>query len=289
MKELLYGVLKIVGRQDWLRVGLRQKLLRLFVNPDKPPSYEFTADFFGLKFKGNLNCYLDWCVFFFGAYEKRELLLLESVMKQKKGGVFLDIGANSGEYSLLLSRHASKVVAFEPYDRIAEKLRGEISLNGIKNIEVREAALGNAEKEMEFYAPLESSNTGTASLVREHEAAGNRPYKKIKVYNASEYIEGLGLPGVDVIKIDVEGFEKDVLTGLQRVIEKYRPVILMEFSETTRDSFGDIADFFSLLKGYEISEISCGRPVAFFFNSPSVRLEKFELKDAPCNLLLKPV
>jgi FkbM family methyltransferase len=283
-------LLRFYGHQEWIRFILRDKILRLFVNPDKCASHEFEADFFGMRYKGNLNRYLDWCIYFFGAYEKQQLLLLgDLINKRGPDSVFLDVGANTGEYSLYLSKKCKQVHAFEPYDVIAKIFREEISMNKIENITVHELGLSNENNELDFYAPdKESHNTGTGSFLSIHEAENNRLYKKIKVANADEYIGKLNLQRIDLIKIDVEGFEKNVLKGLQNTIKKYRPIIFMEYSKTTAETFSSSKEFQSLVADYRISRVIANMPLFLFFNKPIYRLGAFSSKDVPANLLLEP-
>ena len=69
---------------------------------------------------------------------------------------------------------------------------------------------------------------------------------------------------IDAVRIDVEGFEKNVLLGLQQTLAKYRPSVLMEFSPSTQESFAGIDEFRSLLPGdYEIATALERDPAAF--------------------------
>jgi FkbM family methyltransferase len=284
-------LLRFYGHQEWIRYIFRDKIIRLFVNPNRCAFYEFEVDLLGIRYKGNLNKYLDWCIYFFGAYEKQELLLLSDLInKRGSRSIFIDIGANTGEYSLCLSKKCKQVHAFEPYDIIAKIFKKEIKLNKIENIVVHELGLSCENSELDFYAPNEDShNMGTGSFMSIHEAENNRLYKKIKVVNADEYIEKLNLQCVDLIKIDVEGFEKNVLKGLQNTIRKYRPIIFMEFSVTTAKTFSSLEEFQSLAADYRISMVISNVPVFFFFNKPNYKLKTFLSNNIPANLLLEPM
>ena len=61
-------------------------------------------------------------------------------------------------------------------------------------------------------------------------------YGKLEIVEGDLYISKLNLKRVDLIKIDVEGFEKYVLLGLKDTLEKYRPFVVMEYSKVTRDN-----------------------------------------------------
>ena len=92
----MYRFLRLLGSQNWLRFGIRYRVINQFCNPESVDSIEFVTDFFGLKYKGNLNSYIDWSVFFFGAYEREKLLLLRDLVNARPNPVFFDIGANVG-------------------------------------------------------------------------------------------------------------------------------------------------------------------------------------------------
>ena len=96
---------------------------------------------------------------------------------------------------------------------------------------------------------------------------------------------------IDVVRIDVEGFEKNVLLGLQQTLAKYRPSVLMEFSPSTQESFAGIDEFRSLLPDdYEIATVNPHNKVLGIFSSPSYKLIDFDF-DHPgsgLNILLRP-
>ena len=81
----------------------------------------------------------------------------------------------------------------------------------------------------------------------------------------------------DAVKIDVEGFEKCVLLGLQQTLAKYRPSVLMEFSPSTQESFAGIDEFRSLLPDdYEIATVNPHNKVLGVFSSASYKLIDFD-------------
>ena len=100
MNLILY-LLRIFSRLDWISRRIRGVTLKhLLKGIPVSFSHRFTCNFFGMKYSGNLNSYIDWCVFFFGAYEKQELLLLKDLLRKRDNPTVLDIGANVGHHSL---------------------------------------------------------------------------------------------------------------------------------------------------------------------------------------------
>jgi FkbM family methyltransferase len=237
-RKLMYEALRILGHQEWIRYGIRDRILRTFCNPTTIDSQEFEIDFFGFRYKGNVNCYIDWVVYFYGAYEKQELHILKDLIKEKHDPIFIDVGANIGQHSLFMAQYCNEIHSFEPYSAVRDKLQEKIDLNSISSITVHPVGLGDENKDLEFYGPA-GANTGTGSFVKEHDPENNQLIDKLKVVEGDSYFNLAGIKIVSLIKIDVEGFEKSVLAGLKKILTEHRPVIFMEFSEATKASFSE--------------------------------------------------
>jgi FkbM family methyltransferase len=207
----------------WVRRG---RLLRLLYNPDKRQNdyietiISYDKD---LKIHINTKSFIEWTIFFWGYFEKHVADFVKRNLP--KGGVFIDVGANIGNNSLIASKIASKVIAIEPNPKILERLKQNIDLNNLKNVIVYDYAISNFIGESEFFIPDESfSNQGVASLsLRE-----NIPMRKIKVRvtTLDELLKNE--ERIDLIKIDVEGHSKEVIQGAKNIIKKFKPIIIYE-------------------------------------------------------------
>lgn len=280
--------LRLFGHQDWIRYGVRDRVLRRFCRPEAAPSHDFEVGFYGLRYQGNLRSYLDWVVYFYGAYAKQELLLLGDLLKDKTDPVCLDIGANVGQHSLFLSRYCKEVHAFEPYHPVRMQLQDKISRNRIRNVMVHDVGIGERNGELDFYAPA-GANTGTGSFVPSHAVDNNRWIGRLRVVNGDEYLSRRELERIDLIKIDVEGFEKSVLRGLCTTLRKCRPVVVMEFSEDTRHSFSGEDELMSMLpERYRVKHITSNKAFAVFFNKAKYECTDFNFSTSRGNLLLAP-
>ncbi len=276
-----------LGRQDWIRYGIRDRILRRYCNPDTAPSKAFETDFFGLKYRGNLNSFLDWIVYFYGAYEKQNLFLYRDIVNKTTNPVFVDIGANVGHHSLFMSQYCASVHAFEPNSLVRERLEEKIAINAIENIFVHAVGMGDEDAQLPFFASG-SCNSGTGSFVLGH-SSDNKESGMLRVVQADTYLAKLGLSAIDLIKIDVEGFEKKVLLGLKETIEHYRPVVILEFSDTTRGSFSAEAELSECFPSdYEIHRISSNQPRWKVFNAPYYQLGKFDFDGPECDVLMCP-
>jgi len=151
----------------------------------------------------------------------------------KPGMVAIDIGANFGYYSLLLADlvgPTGMVVAVEPNPHATPKLRATLALNGFADrTKVIEAAAGAAASGFaRIYATL--SEPKNAAIVGETFAAdaGVGTVSAVPLWTAEAVERDFGR--IDFIKIDAEGAEIDIITGLQPVLAKHRPSLVLEFN-----------------------------------------------------------
>ena len=142
--------------------------------------------------------------------------------------VLIDVGANTGTYSVFASKYAKVVHAFEPYPLILPRLRQLIEENSIGNIVVHPVGLGATELELPFTPPPDD-NLGMASFVPGF-VQGKGDQIKLRIVPGDTYFPKAGITRVDFIKMDIEGYEKQALAGLQGMLRRYRPVVLMEVS-----------------------------------------------------------
>lgn len=269
----LSRILQIIGRQEWIRFGIRDRIIRFFSDPVNRSSYEFTIDFFGLKYKGDLKELIDWNVYFYGAYEKDGLKLMKHLLNNKPDPIFLDIGANTGVYSIFMSKFCKEVHAFEPAEKAIEALKTNIKINNIKNIFIHNIGLGERTGRLNLLVPLRYG-TGNSSFV--YNGPQNTESVEVDVVKGDEAVKKLNLKKIDLIKIDVEGFEKDVLAGLKETIKKYHPIIFMEITEFTKKNFPDIDKWNSVFGGYKIFNLVEHAPLFIFFSWLPYKLTKFD-------------
>jgi FkbM family methyltransferase len=190
--------------------------------------FDFTTDFFGFRYAGNTKNGIDRQVLLLGAYEKPNLFFLRDTMQRiapNGEGVFIDVGANNGHHSIFMSRYVREVHAFEPFPPVVTRFRHLIGLNEIKNIRVYPIALGDKPGKMPFYEDPNQDDT-TGSFLKGW--GSHTVYKELDIAVGDKILEDL--PRVDLIKIDVEGYEKPVLRGLVQTLTKYRPVVEFELS-----------------------------------------------------------
>lgn len=136
-----------------------------------------------------------------------------------KDKLFIDIGANIGTYSIILSKYCKEVHAFECSPDTYDNLNKSVLLNNVKNIVTHVEGLGDEEKESIFY--LTSRDGGTDSFI---DVPG---YTSGKTIVTIKTLDSFNLTDIGFIKIDVEGFELSCLKGCQQTLKNsnYPPFI----------------------------------------------------------------
>ncbi len=148
---------------------------------------------------GNLYC---------GLMEFNDMSFLLHFLR--KDDQFVDIGANIGSYTILASAHVgATTIAFEPLPSTFEFLQNNIVVNQIENIvESFNLALGSQQGELDF--------TSTAGAANHVAKASDKDVVKVKVEKLDTIMSGKNPPLL--MKIDVEGFETEVIAGAMETI-----------------------------------------------------------------------
>jgi FkbM family methyltransferase len=212
----------------------------------------------------------------------------------RPGDVCVDIGAHIGYFTLLASRlvgPSGHVYAFEPSPTNYEALRANLSRNGVSNVTTLRVALGEStERALLREAP--GTNTGRATLrdVRPNRAPLAAEGVMVDVHPAADVIPVDDLSRIRVIKIDVEGYEVEVMRGLDPVFALGQPLALfVEFNPLWSDDSDAVRylDELRLEHGFALKRLGAGYQLATLF--PAHVGEPVEIADVPpheCDLLL---
>lgn len=149
-------------------------------------------------------------------------------------GVFIDIGAHMGKWSLYLSRTASKVLSFEPNPDTFKYLEKNIAINNIKNITPFQMAV--------------SSSNGTVKFAAEEEATGDSKIAKEGIDVRTVTLDTItkDIPSIELIKIDTQAHEMAVLSGAATTLKKTDRVIC----EIWEKSELEIEEIFVYMKSF---------------------------------------
>ena len=146
-----------------------------------------------------------------------------------KKRVAIDVGANYGFVSEHLSKQFDEVKSFEVVPDILNCLVENVNGRELNNVIVFPYGLGKDEGEIDIY--FNPRYSGHASHFKNIDINDDDPIK-CKI----QRLDSFGFTGVDFIKIDVEGFELEVLKGGIETIKRNRPVITTEHSLATPES-----------------------------------------------------
>jgi FkbM family methyltransferase len=214
----LYSIAQtFVGTKDKDRISRLSKFT-------KPDWYSFELD--SISFPIYLdpeNSGVDHQIVEYGYFEKGILNLFKKELK--KDDTFLDIGANIGQHSLYASHFANQVYAFEPIQKIYDQFLKSVEKNQIKNIQVFNYGIGKEEKKMPIYGT--ASNMGASTVFKVPE---KKFIQEVNIVPLDELLQSKNINKVDFIKIDVEGYEWEVLQGAQKTIKQNKPKMIIEFS-----------------------------------------------------------
>jgi FkbM family methyltransferase len=205
-----------------LRFRGKYRLMNLFA----PRQGSRSARVFGYRMELDVS---DWIQrnMYLGCYEQRETSRL--VRHLRPGMTFVDVGANVGYYTAMASSivGAGRVISYEPNPYAYQWLKEWARVNEATNITPVCAALGGEEGTITAY--YADADTRTTSLVPALACrAGNETV--VNVITLDSEAERLGIRHIDVMKIDVEGYEPQVFKGASQLLEEGRiGAILCEF------------------------------------------------------------
>jgi FkbM family methyltransferase len=238
------------GLANTLAEELLLSWVKKLVTPDLwsrliPPNYLYRKGSFR-RIERNGVCYeldLSECVdhgVYFDYLEPAQRRLFQLVRDR---AVIFDVGVNIGSFLLNFAQLSpnGQVFGFEPDVRNFERAVNNLELNDFSNVTLIRKALGSAP------------GTATMLMVNENNAGMNRiridesniPDSKItcevEIIRLDDFVESEKLKSLDLIKIDVEGFELNVLKGAQHSLRKFRPILFIELDDDNLHEQGNSA------------------------------------------------
>jgi FkbM family methyltransferase len=225
--------LAIDYRRDWLWAGASSKTIR-----GKLHGYIMHLD---------LSKWSDRSTYFLGRwYDLQTQLLISDLIEP--GDTVVDVGANRGNFALIASRlagNSGRVICFEPNPNCLEVLDLEIASNQIANISINRVGLGDRDEVLTLSVPAFNSGEGSFGL---------SPYREDMTYQIRAHVKRgdqlLADERPSLMKIDVEGFECNVIAGLAETINRYHPIILTEVAPEHLTHCGaSVAKLVALMEG----------------------------------------
>ncbi len=177
-------------------------------------------------------------IFMFGEWEPLFTRYLTSI--PKNDGIFLDIGANIGYFSLVASEIFGEVHAVEASPSTYMRLRQAVSQNRVENIHLHNIAVGDIEGYVDFFQHSEQS--GAASLIETEDSVFEA---RVPIAPLEKILHNIEWRRVRFIKIDVEGLEAPVLRSLFKLRNELSEEveIFCEFDPDRQETWPEIKEF----------------------------------------------
>ena len=214
------------------------KFTREFILPDEDEVSYTTKYNFTLR--ANLRNPEHERTYFYGElderYEIRQILKLI-----REGDTCWDIGANIGFYTCLFASivgKAGKVVAFEPASVTMNYLALNSEVNNFKNVLLIKKAIGNIRDRRNLYCISAPLAEGFASLLQ---TADTKYSEIVEIDTIDSIYQDLPVP--DFIKIDVEGYQLEVLKGADAFLTRHAPLIMAELKDPDADKKAEIESY----------------------------------------------
>lgn len=213
-----------------------------------PNPYQYSSNSYrqvqlkGIIMTVDISDYLGHCLYFgFNGEEWQSYEHLFALVSNDS--YILDIGSNIGFTVLNMAQLSSngKVIGFEPDKLNYERCLNNINQNSFKNIKLYNIGLGSEELSTPMEVRTEFNRGGNRVAV-------NGQGGIIQVKRLDDFFPLLGIPKVDVMKIDVEGYELHVLRGAEQTLRKFKPALFIELNDDNiRDQGGSAKELIEFL------------------------------------------
>jgi FkbM family methyltransferase len=165
---------------------------------------------------------------YLGTFERLETAMLRRMLRP--GMTFVDVGANVGYFTLLAAKavqSSGRVISFEPSLYLHDLLASTIRANGLSQVTLVSSGLGNKAGFANLY--LNPSFGNNSPTMVEHTAS---EVTRVQVLRLDDYLVGHEISTIDLLKIDVEGFEPRVLEGASEALASGKiKAVLCEFND----------------------------------------------------------
>jgi FkbM family methyltransferase len=175
-----------------------------------------------------------------GEFVERDVTaLFDELMAETATGAVYDVGANCGWFAVRAARAGRAVRAFEPVPATAEYAERNLGRIAGADVRVVRAAVADAPGSATIHL---YSSSGNNSL-HERTLPPGHPLRRtgdieVSVVRLDDLVGNEGFPAPALIKIDVEGAELAVLRGARETLARHRPVMVMEWAESTSRDAG---------------------------------------------------
>jgi FkbM family methyltransferase len=203
---------------------------------------------------------LEQALYYSGTYEAGTLHVMMHVLRA--GDSFIDVGANVGLMTLFASRlvgASGRVYAFEPVPPTYQILESNLALNSVTNVRAEAIALGSASETRTIYERLDV-NRGSATLAS---SEGDTERHEIRVEKLDDILARYAMAPVRAMKVDVEGWEIEVLRGAEGLLgSPDPPMLIVEHSLAHQAKHSTGHDLYALIRrvnDYSVFRLARGK------------------------------
>lgn len=219
----------------------------------------------GVRFSLDLREGIDLALYL-GVYERGTSEALRRLVKP--GAVVVDVGANVGAHALPLGRlvgETGRVFAFEPTRYAHEKLLASLALNPdiAPRVVVERAFLSDARGEAVPEAIYSSWPLASSEPVHATHQGAFRSTEGARSERLDDYLERAGVARVDLVKMDVDGYECEVLGGAPRLLASGPTIVLELAAHVLAERGRSLAELVGILRGagYRLEDETTGHPL----------------------------
>lgn len=194
----------------------------------------FIFKFNGLNLELNIKEPMDQMIFFRGYYENEQIEFLNKIIKDFKPDFFIDVGANSGFYSLVIGKRFPKlkIISYEPIKKTFSKFKKNIELNknieSIKKIKIYNFGLSDKKKVLKMKTLVKNNyiQQGGFGVAQKNEDLSSLHTELAYFDKGDSNIKAQNK--IIIMKIDVEGHELNVLQGMKKLLTNNKVVLQIE-------------------------------------------------------------
>ena len=236
MKTEVLNLFRNIFKVSFLETRLRRlvdgKKTSAFISKLVPNNYQYAPgtvrefEYKGVRLKLDIHDYISHYLYFGFKDTSHEKLM--GLVNQ--GDVVLDIGTNFGTTILQFADLVGKdgvTYGFEPDPINFAICKTNLKLNDHSNVFVENVGLGSENGKVSLIVDTESNRGGNRIGV----ASQDKESHEIDICVLDEWVGSRDIQRIDLIKIDVEGYEMEVLKGASNVLLRYRPVLFIELDD----------------------------------------------------------
>ena len=221
----------------------------------------------GIEYDLDISDYMQYCIYYGIETEPRDRLY----NLVKDGTTIIDVGTNIGETLLNFAKlnPNGKNIGFEPVPFLFEQARKHIDINNFSNVILENSALSDNAGSLVFNYGDENNSGG---IFLTGETSNKDSSKTVTAETLDNYIERRGVKNISLIKIDVEGFEMNVLKGAAQTLKNHKPALFVEINDGFLHRQGGSAkELFEFLQsfGYSINYAENMQPLLITDNFES--------------------